>query len=193
MITRSGRKLEVKEYGDAAGHPVFFFHGMIGSHYQASYIADQAEQEGCGSSPPTGPAWERRSSSNARARWKRSTTSRISRRPSGLDDFSVIGISGGTPYALATLLRLGPRVRTVTVISGMGPDAAAGCARRDGPPPAHWSSQSAPGIRNWRGGASESAGSFPSRPGSILGPLDRDMVGLATNSYSSGRKSMTCS
>lgn len=39
----------------------------------------------------------------------------------GLGEFSVIGISGGTPYVLATLLRLGPRVRTATVISGMGP------------------------------------------------------------------------
>jgi pimeloyl-ACP methyl ester carboxylesterase len=31
-----------------------------------------------------------------------------------LGDFSVIGISGGTPYALATLSRLGGRVRTAT-------------------------------------------------------------------------------
>jgi hypothetical protein len=46
LHTRSGRKLEVREYGDAAGHPVFFFHGLIGSHYQASYIADQAREHG---------------------------------------------------------------------------------------------------------------------------------------------------
>lgn len=39
----------------------------------------------------------------------------------GLDEFSLIGISGGTPYALAALLRLADRVKTVTVISGMGP------------------------------------------------------------------------
>ena len=39
----------------------------------------------------------------------------------GLGEFSVIGISGGTPYALATLYRLADRVRTATVISGMGP------------------------------------------------------------------------
>ncbi len=39
----------------------------------------------------------------------------------GLDDFSVIGISGGTPYALAVLHRLRFRVRTATLISGMGP------------------------------------------------------------------------
>ena len=38
-----------------------------------------------------------------------------------IDQFSVIGISGGTPYALACLHRLGPRILTTTVISGMGP------------------------------------------------------------------------
>ena len=38
----------------------------------------------------------------------------------------MIGISGGTPYALATLLRLSRRIRTVTVISGMGPTRLAG-------------------------------------------------------------------
>jgi pimeloyl-ACP methyl ester carboxylesterase len=41
----------------------------------------------------------------------------------------VIGISGGTPYALATLHRLGPRVRTVTVLSGMGPARLRGALR----------------------------------------------------------------
>ena len=45
IVMRSGRKLEVQEYGAPTGHPVFFFHGLIGSHYQASYIADQAQRE----------------------------------------------------------------------------------------------------------------------------------------------------
>ena len=43
---RTGRKLEVREYGDDAGHPAFFFHGLIGSQYQAAYIADQAREHG---------------------------------------------------------------------------------------------------------------------------------------------------
>jgi pimeloyl-ACP methyl ester carboxylesterase len=38
-----------------------------------------------------------------------------------IDEFSLIGISGGTPYALACLHALGHRIRTVTIISGMGP------------------------------------------------------------------------
>ena len=44
ITTRTGRMLEVREYGDPAGHPALFFHGLIGSHHQASYIAEQAMQ-----------------------------------------------------------------------------------------------------------------------------------------------------
>ena len=43
---RDGRTLEVLEYGDHAGHPTFFFHGLIGSHHQASYISDEAARIG---------------------------------------------------------------------------------------------------------------------------------------------------
>ena len=46
VATRTGRALEVREYGDPAGRPIFFFHGLIGSHYQASYVADRARERG---------------------------------------------------------------------------------------------------------------------------------------------------
>ena len=129
FVTRSGRKLEVKEYGDPAGHPVFFFHGMIGSHHQASYISDQAGREGFRIIAPNRPGVglsefvKRKSPSRPSMTWK------MSRRLSELDEFSVIGISGGTAYALATLFRLGRRIRTVTVISGMGPMRLPGAIR----------------------------------------------------------------
>jgi pimeloyl-ACP methyl ester carboxylesterase len=46
LVVRSGRRLEVREYGDPGGHPAFFFHGLIGSHHQASYIDVQAKERG---------------------------------------------------------------------------------------------------------------------------------------------------
>ncbi len=103
------------------GIPVFFFHGMIGSHYQASYIADQARPRGIADHRPE-PA--RRG--GFRVHQTQEPLEAVDdvediAAALGLDDFSVIGISGGTPYALATLLRLGRRITTVTVISGMGP------------------------------------------------------------------------
>src|SRR3954451_9713653 len=98
LVTRSGRKLEVWEYGDSKGHPVIFFHGLIGSHNQASYIAGQASQAGLRLLAPTRPGVGR---------------SEFTRRQNALDvvpdveelaealklrEFSVIGISVGTPY-----------------------------------------------------------------------------------------------
>lgn len=121
LAMRHGRRLEVREYGDPGGHPVVFFHGLIGSHHQASYIDGQARRHGLRIIAPNRPGVGK-SGFVAKA-------SALDAVPDvediaellGLGEFSVIGISGGTPYALATLLRLGERVRTTTVISGMGP------------------------------------------------------------------------
>src|SRR5262249_844070 len=46
FLLRDARNLEITEYGDRAGHPTFFFHGLIGSHHQASYISDEAGRIG---------------------------------------------------------------------------------------------------------------------------------------------------
>jgi pimeloyl-ACP methyl ester carboxylesterase len=121
VVTRTGRKLEVREYGDDTGDPVFFFHGLIGSHYQASYIADQAREEGLRIIAPNRPGVgasefiDRKSPLDAVGEVEDVAA------VLGINQFSVIGISGGTPYALATLYRLSRWIRTVTVISGMGP------------------------------------------------------------------------
>jgi pimeloyl-ACP methyl ester carboxylesterase len=125
----NGRSLEVWEYGDPSGHPVFFFHGLIGSHHQASYVTDSARQAGLRLIAPNRPGVGRseftvRASALATARDVEQLAQAL-----GLAEFSVIGISGGTPYALAALHHLGPRVRTVTVISGMGPMGLAGSLR----------------------------------------------------------------
>ena len=118
---RNGRKLELREYGDVAGHPVIFFHGLIGSHNQAAYIADQAREHGLRIIAPNRPGVGA-SEFIERARPLEAVDDiEDVAAAMGLGEFSVIGISGGTPYALAMLLRLGRRIRTVTVISGMGP------------------------------------------------------------------------
>jgi pimeloyl-ACP methyl ester carboxylesterase len=121
LQTRTGRKLEVREYGDDAGHPVVFFHGLIGSHYQASYIADQARERGLRIIAPNRPGVGASEFVERKSPLEAVDDIEDVAAALGLFEFSVIGISGGTPYALATLLRLGSRIRTVTLISGMGP------------------------------------------------------------------------
>jgi pimeloyl-ACP methyl ester carboxylesterase len=121
LAMRGGRILEVWEYGDSGGHPAFFFHGLIGSHHQASYIAEQANRLGLRIIAPNRPGVGRSDFVTRKNALDVVPDVEDIAEAFGLGEFSVIGISGGTPYALATLLRLGQRVRTATVISGMGP------------------------------------------------------------------------
>jgi pimeloyl-ACP methyl ester carboxylesterase len=134
LATRTGRKLELREYGDPAGHPVLFFHGLIGSHYQASYVADEAREHGLRIIAPNRPGVGASEFALRTSALDVIGDVEDLTRELQLDAFSVIGISGGAPYALATLLHFKERVRTVTLISGMGPSrlrgALAGMDRR---------------------------------------------------------------
>jgi pimeloyl-ACP methyl ester carboxylesterase len=123
---RTGRTLEVHEYGDPAGRPIFFFHGLIGSHHQASYVADQAKARGLRIIAPNRPGVGASEFLERASVLESVDDVEDVAAALGIDDFSLIGISGGTPYALAALHRLAERVRTVTILSGMGPSRLRG-------------------------------------------------------------------
>jgi pimeloyl-ACP methyl ester carboxylesterase len=129
LVLRDGRTLEVKSYGDPSGHPGIFFHGLIGSHYQASYVDAHARQVGLRIIAPNRPGVGKsdfvvRTNALAAVEDVEDVAKAL-----GLDRFSVIGISGGAPYALAVLYRLPHRVVTTTIISGMGPTRLPGGLR----------------------------------------------------------------
>jgi pimeloyl-ACP methyl ester carboxylesterase len=121
VVVSPGRALEVHEYGDPRGHPAFFFHGLIGSHHQASYVAEQARRAGLRIIAPNRPGVGRSAFVERKSPLEAVPDVEELAKALRLDAFSVIGISGGAPYALAVLYRLGDRVRTATIISGMGP------------------------------------------------------------------------
>ena len=129
LTLRVGRRLEVREYGDPSGHPAFFFHGMIGSHHQASFIAEQARRRGLRIVAPNRPGVGRSEFVARKTPLEAVDDVEDVARALGLEQFSLIGISGGTPYVLAALLKLGPRVRTATILSGMGPLGLPGALR----------------------------------------------------------------
>jgi pimeloyl-ACP methyl ester carboxylesterase len=129
LVMRDGRKLEVTESGDPTGHPAFFFHGLIGSYHQAYYIADEAGRIGLRIIAPNRPGVGRSEFVERKTALDSVPDVEDVAEALRLDDFSLIGISGGTPYALAALSRLAHRVKTVTVISGMGPMQLHGALR----------------------------------------------------------------
>ncbi len=124
-----GRRLEVHEYGDPAGVPLFFFHGLIGSHHQAGFVAAEAARRGLRIIAPNRPGvglsdFERRNSPLDSVGDVEAVAEAWN-----LDRFGLIGISGGTPYALAALHRLRDRVLATTILSGMGPTRLPGALR----------------------------------------------------------------
>lgn len=121
FVMRDGRRLEVTEYGDRAGHPAFFFHGLIGSHHQASYISEEAARIGLRIIAPNRPGVGRSDFVERKSALESVADVVDVAKALQLAEFSLIGISGGAPYALAALSRLADRVSTVTLISGMGP------------------------------------------------------------------------
>jgi pimeloyl-ACP methyl ester carboxylesterase len=121
--------MEVWQYGDPAGLPAFFFHGLIGSHHQASMIDRPACDLGLRIIAPNRPGVGRSELTVRRSALEAVADVEDVAAALGLGEFSVIGISGGAPYALATLHRLGPRVRSATLISGMGPIRLPGALR----------------------------------------------------------------
>lgn len=129
LVLRDGRPLEVREYGDPGGHPAFFFHGLLGSYQQASYVSEQARRLGLRIIAPNRPGVGRSEFVARKSALEAVPDVEDLTRILGIGEFSVIGISGGTPYALGVLYRLGERVRTVTVISGMGPSHLPGALR----------------------------------------------------------------
>ena len=115
------RRLGYATYGREEHWPILFFHGTPGSRH-ASHLAGLVasaldarvvalERPGYGLSDPL-PG--RRITD-----WPADVEAAVELL--GINRFSLIGYSGGGPFALATAAALGDRVASLAVVSGMGP------------------------------------------------------------------------
>jgi pimeloyl-ACP methyl ester carboxylesterase len=121
VVIKPGLLIGKAEFGSPGGEPVFYFHGWPGARLEAA-LGHQAaidsnlrlialERPGIGlSSPQPGLRlvdWPDVVEAAADALT--------------LDHYSVLGISGGGPYALACAFRAAPRLRAVGVCCGAPP------------------------------------------------------------------------
>lgn len=124
---RSGRRLGYAEYGCEHGWPVLFFHGFPGSRYEGRLLDGAARRIGARVIAPDRPGFglsdfkpERRMVS-----WPFDVAELAGRL--GVERYSVLGFSGGGPYAAVCAQRLGHRLFAAGILSGMGPvDAPSG-------------------------------------------------------------------
>jgi pimeloyl-ACP methyl ester carboxylesterase len=124
-----GRRLSFAEFGDLQGKPVFYFHGFPGSRLEAR-LADRISQDSqvrfIGIDRP---GYGRSSLKPARTfiDWADDVAELADAL--GIDRFSILGVSGGGPYAAACACKMPDRLDTVGIICGMGPVDVAGLMR----------------------------------------------------------------
>jgi pimeloyl-ACP methyl ester carboxylesterase len=117
----SGRNLRVREFGNPQGHPVFHFHGIAGSGLDAALYRNAAtiatirlicpDRPGLGLSDPQ--------PSRKILDWPNDIVELADHL--GLQTFSVVGVSGGAPYALACAYQLPNRLSSCGIVSGAPP------------------------------------------------------------------------
>lgn len=126
LTLAGGRRLGYAEYGKPGGEPAFYFHGHPGSRLEPLFAGDAPERAGLRLVALDRPGYGLSDFQAQRtlAGWARDVAEVADQL--GFETFSVIGSSGGGPYALACAHELPERVTKAAVISGVGPYDAPG-------------------------------------------------------------------
>jgi pimeloyl-ACP methyl ester carboxylesterase len=116
-----GRRLALGDVGPLDGRPVFYLHGAIGAPLQCrGDLALAIETLGIRLLMPQRPGFGGSDPQPRRTLLDFACDLEQVADHLGLDRFSVVGVSAGGPYALATGHRLGDRVR-VAAVSSLSP------------------------------------------------------------------------
>lgn len=124
-----GRTLGCLELGDPDGPPVLYFHGYPGSRLEARVAAPAAARVGVRLLAVDRPGFGQSTFQTRRsiAGWASDVAALADRLDLGR--FSIVGVSGGGPYALACAALLPDRLAHVALVCPLGPlDVADGKA-----------------------------------------------------------------
>jgi pimeloyl-ACP methyl ester carboxylesterase len=132
----SGRRLSVAGFGDPRGTPVLFLHGWPGSRLQAGVLEASALRHGAWILAPDRPGLGRSDPAPGRTISGFCADVRAVLDRFGIPRISVIGLSGGAPYAAACAATIPERIGRVALVSGSGPiaryDISKAISTRDG-------------------------------------------------------------
>jgi len=121
IILSDGRKLGFAEFGERQGKPVFYFHGFPGSHLEAKIAETMAKDSRVRFIGIDRPGFGLSDFKLKRklADWPNDVTELADSL--GIDQFSILGVSGGGPYAAACAHQMPDRLISVGIVCGMGP------------------------------------------------------------------------
>ena len=119
-----GRVLCYAEFGATRGRPVLYCHGFPGSRLEAAFAHGIASTLGARLIAADRPGMGRSDASPGRTvlAWTDDAGALVEHL--GVETFSVLGVSGGAPYALACAYRFAQRLRAIAVVSGVAPPQA---------------------------------------------------------------------
>lgn len=122
VLDVDGRRIVFAEGGDPAGTAVFALHGTPGNRHQLLLLADeQARALGIRLICPDRPGYGYSSFVTDRRLASYPDDVEAIATHLGLDEFGVLGASGGGPHALACAHRLGDRLVGCSLAAGVGP------------------------------------------------------------------------
>jgi pimeloyl-ACP methyl ester carboxylesterase len=121
-----GRTLGYAEYGDPRGRPLVYLHGFPGSRLAGGALDQAARAGGLRVLAPERPGLGLSSPQPGRTLLDHAQDVRALAEALGLARFTVLGESGGGPYALVCAHELPMQVVRAAVVCGLGPVAAPG-------------------------------------------------------------------
>jgi pimeloyl-ACP methyl ester carboxylesterase len=130
-----GRTLACLELGDPSGPPVLYFHGYPGSRLEARVAATAAGRLGVRLLSVDRPGFGQSTFQAARriGGWAADIGALADQL--ALERFSIVGVSGGAPYALACAAQLSHRLARVALVCPLSPldvaDGKAGMLAQD--------------------------------------------------------------
>ena len=114
-----GRDVEYVEVGDPSGQPVVHLHGTPGTAGSGALLEDAARRNGVRLLAVSRPGYGRSTTTPPGLGVARDVGELASGL--GIEEFAVLGVSGGGPFALATAAALPARVRRVLIAASPGP------------------------------------------------------------------------
>lgn len=116
-----GRRLGYAEYGDPEGKPVFYCHGFPASRLEAALLDAAARRTGVRVIAADRPGYGLSDFQPHRriGDWPGDVVELADAL--GINRFSIIGVSGGGPYALACARKIPQRLAAAGVVCGLGP------------------------------------------------------------------------
>jgi pimeloyl-ACP methyl ester carboxylesterase len=116
-----GRTLGFVECGNPEGMPIFHFHGFPGSRLEVQFAQEIASRKNIRMIGIDRPGYGISDYKNGRTilDWPDDVIQLADTLE--IDRFSVLGVSGGGPYAAACAYKIPHRLRSAGIVSGLGP------------------------------------------------------------------------